>query len=78
LKRSIPQATLQAELKPGPVTEWALESLDVAQRRVYPASLKRGEAPDAAYQEMGTAIAIKRAALSGYRLAAMLQDVLGP
>jgi len=72
-----PKASLQDELKPGEFEAWARESLTAAQIYIYPPSLRRGEAPDVAYREMGATIALKRAALSGYRLAAMLQRLLG-
>ena len=48
-----------------------------AQSQLYPASLKRNKAPSTSYRTKGTAIATMRAALSGYRLAAMLEEAFG-
>jgi len=72
-----PKASLQGELKPGKFEDWARESLEQTQAHLYPVSLKRNQAPSDSYRSKGTVIAMKRAALSGYRLAAMLEEVLG-
>jgi len=71
------RGSLQSGLKAGQVFDWAHESVEIVQANLYPATLKRGEAPSAAYEATGIDIATKRAALSGYRLAALLEEVFG-
>jgi len=44
---------------------------------LYSVSLKRNQAPSASYRSKGSVIAMKRAALSGYRLALMLEEAFG-
>ena len=53
---------------------WVAESHQLARRNAY--SL-RGESPDAAYQSMAQRIARERIALAGYRLAALLNELIG-
>ena len=77
IENAHPRASLEGELKPGKFEDWARESLEQTQAHLYPASLKRNQAPSDSYRSKGSVIAMKRAALSGYRLAAMLEDVLG-
>ena len=72
-----PKASVQRELKPGKFEDWARESVKETQAHLYPASLKRNVAPSDSYRTKGSAIATTRVALSGYRLAAMLEEVLG-
>ena len=72
-----PKASLQGELKPGTFEDWARESSEQTQAHLYPVSLKRNQAPTDNYRGKGSVIAMRRATLSGYWLAAMLEEVLG-
>jgi len=69
---SVPAAKLTASLD-----AWGRESLDLAQRELYPPTLHPGEPPPADYLQRALKIAEERVALAGYRLAALLNRVLG-
>ncbi|HSN87821.1 MAG TPA: S1/P1 nuclease [Thermoanaerobaculia bacterium] len=57
---------------------WAREGLATAQEKVYPPSLERGKEPSRSYRwEVTYATAKPAMALAGYRLAALLDGVLG-
>ena len=55
----------------GRASQWS------TQAHLYSVSLKRNQAPSASYRSKGSVIAMKRAALSGYRLALMLEEAFG-
>lgn len=65
-----------AQVAPAPADAWARESFGVAQT-LYPASLRPGLAPPAAYQRRAADIAANRIALAGYRLGDLLNRTLG-
>jgi hypothetical protein len=77
VKAAHPRTTMAADLKLGQFEGWARESLAEA-KQAYPPSLKQNRAPNGAYRVAGGKVATKRVALGGYRLAATLEDVLGP
>ncbi|MHB1947281.1 MAG: S1/P1 nuclease [Gammaproteobacteria bacterium] len=56
-------------------SHWATEGLEVATKFVY--KITENVAPDNAYLEAGKQIAEQRAALAGYRLAIVLNQLLG-
>lgn len=57
---------------------WAQRSVEIAQQSVYRLPLERGKMPDAAtYQKPALAVAEPRIALAGYRLAELLNTILG-
>ncbi len=56
---------------------WTDEGFAILTRDVYPSALRRNRAPSASYQRMAERIAERAIALAGYRLAALLDDVLG-
>lgn len=60
-----------AELDAG-VDVWAKESVETAQRVLYPPTLAEHTVPSADYRKTADAVAEKRIALAGYRLAAVL------
>lgn len=72
-----PRSQFQAALAITDVTAWARESLDLAQTRTYRPPLRRNQQPPVAYNRSALAAAEPRAALAGYRLAAMLNGALG-
>lgn len=72
-----PPAEYEARMKPGAFDAWAQEGFTTAKGHLYPPDLKRGEAPSAAYGAMAYDISARAAALAGYRLAALLNGLLG-
>jgi S1/P1 Nuclease len=71
-----PRILLEADLKAGKFEDWALESLAEA-KAAYPPTLRRGRDPPGAYARMAARVAMERAARSGYRLAALLEELYG-
>jgi hypothetical protein len=55
---------------------WAKESVELSQRVVYPPTLAEHAVPGADYKKTTDAVAEKRIALAGYRLAELLNKVL--
>jgi len=72
-----PQASLAGELNPAAFADWCQESFDITKEEIYPHSLRRGQTPPPAYPKTTIAIAKERAALGGYRLGALLEELLG-
>ena len=72
-----PRTLLERDLAPGEFDVWARESL-VAAQAAYPPTLLRNRAPSPAYRSMVVEVARRRAALAGYRLALLLQEVSSP
>lgn len=64
-------------LKDGKFEEWAREGFAKAKTVVYPPALERGKEPDRDYRWRVYETAKPAMALAGYRLAAMLNRVLG-
>ena len=62
-------------LKPDKFEDWARESLEATKAHVYPASLKRNQAPSGLYRTASGKVAVERVALGGYRLAALLSEL---
>lgn len=56
--------------------EWAREGFKLASEELYPASLRRGEAPNGDYQKRALQISEERLALAGYRIASLLNKIL--
>lgn len=71
-----PAPAAPAQVSPAPAEAWARESFGVAQT-LYPASLRPGQTPPAAYQRRAADIAAHRIALAGYRLGDLLNRTLG-
>lgn len=72
-----PRAGFQAALDPpADFTAWAREGVAVAQNAAYPAYLERGAPAPARYLDDVYAAAAPRIALAGYRLAALLEELL--
>ena len=68
---------VRASLKSGDFEAWATESNQIVRNTLYPPYLKRGEAPPGAYADLAYDISLQRAALAGYRLADLLNNLLG-
>lgn len=66
----------KAELEAGPEV-WGQESLKLAEELLYPATLQPGAAPGDAYKADAGKAGERRIALAGYRLATMLNRLLG-
>jgi hypothetical protein len=64
-----------AELDAG-VDVWARESVEIAQRVLYPPALAEHAVPSAEYRKTADAVAERRIALAGYRLAGVLNRVI--
>jgi hypothetical protein len=75
--KKYPFEKMQNRLEIGKFDQWQQESFQVASTKLYPASLKRGEMPSAAYQKMAFKIAEEQIALGGYRMGEMLNRILG-
>lgn len=76
VKAAHPRSTMVATLELGKFEDWARESLEAA-KNAYPPSLKHNQAPSASYRTANGPVAVKRAALGGYRLAATLEGLFG-
>ncbi len=72
-----PFSKMQNRLKPGKFDEWQQESFRIASTEVYPASLKRFEAPSESYKKKAFEIAQEQITLAGYRLGEMLNQIFG-
>lgn len=77
IARRYPKTSFTGKLEPGQVDAWARESFTTAKTRLYPASLRQGQAPPESYLAMAKPIAERQAALAGYRLADLLNRALG-
>jgi hypothetical protein len=71
------KAKLAAKLEPGEFAAWAMEGYKTARTKVYPSSLKRNQAPSNKYRKNALKISEKAIAVAGYRLAEMLDRLLG-
>lgn len=77
MMKKYPLAKMQSRLEIGQFDKWQNESFQIAASKLYPATLKRGEMPSAAYQKMAFGIAEEQIALAGYRLGTMLNQIFG-
>ncbi|MGI8470244.1 MAG: S1/P1 nuclease [Pyrinomonadaceae bacterium] len=75
--KKYPEAKFASRLDLGKFDEWQQESYRIASTKLYPASLKRFEMPSPAYKKMAFQISQEQIALAGYRLGAMLNQILG-
>jgi hypothetical protein len=64
-----------AELDAG-VDVWVRESVEISQRVLYPPTLAEHAVPGADYRKTADAVAEKRIALAGYRLAVLLNKIM--
>ena len=72
-----PFKKMQKRLHPGDFEEWAKEGFQTSKKTAYPKSLKRNEAPSQSYAKKADKTAEPAIALAGYRLAKMLDKLLG-
>ncbi|HSU16852.1 S1/P1 nuclease [Longimicrobium sp.] len=72
-----PRSEFAAEMGQTDVSQWARASVHLAQRRVYRAPLHRNQAASTTYRNAAFHAADPRIALAGYRLADLLNQVLG-
>ncbi len=77
IMKKYPAAKMQNKLEPGKFDVWQKEGFQIASTKLYPASLKFGEAPSNEYKKMAFDIAEEQIALAGYRLGAMLNEIFG-
>lgn len=77
MMKKYPLSKYKDKLELGKFDEWQKEGFQVASTKLYPASLKFGEAPSNDYKKMAFDISEEKIALAGYRLGAMLNDILG-
>jgi ketosteroid isomerase-like protein len=75
LAHRFPKEGLAGRLQSGQFEAWAKAGYETTKARVYPSSLKRGKAPDAAYRKLALGIAEPAIALAGYRLADTLMQI---
>ncbi len=78
LALDFPRAAFAAGLAPGDFERWAEEGYLASTTVVYPPTLQRGQRPPGSYRQTVERVAQPAAALAGYRLAALLEEVLGP
>lgn len=72
-----PYSRIAARIKPGKYYDWHKEGLQLAIDEVFPASLKRFEEPSKSYQNSAFKISEEQIALAGFRIAELLNRVLG-
>jgi hypothetical protein len=72
-----PQDSMTSTLKSGQFAAWAREGLATAKAVVYPSSLKRSNKPKESYRKTAFDRAEPAITLGGYRLAEMLNRLLG-
>jgi hypothetical protein len=72
-----PRGEFSREMADTDVHQWAQASLRIAQRSVYRPPLRRNQAAPTAYRTAAFRAAEPRVALAGYRLADLLNQVLG-
>jgi hypothetical protein len=71
-----PTKKFAGQLNSAKYDEWAQEGFKLASEELYPANLKRGEAPAENYQKRASEISEERLALAGYRMAELLNKIL--
>jgi S1/P1 Nuclease len=77
IMKKYPSSAFTSRLRLGEFSEWHDEGFKIASTKIYPASLKRNEAPSKAYREMAFKVSQEQIALAGYRLSAMLNQLFG-
>lgn len=77
IMKKYPESEFRNRLELGKFDDWQQESYRIAATKLYPATLKRNEMPSPAYRRMALRIAEEQIALGGYRLGAMLNQILG-
>jgi hypothetical protein len=73
-----PRSEFAGEIGQTDVRQWARASVRLAQQRVYRAPLHRNQAASTTYRRNAFRAADPRIALAGYRLADLLNQLLGP
>lgn len=77
IMKNYPLSQMQTRLEIGQFDKWQQEGFQIASTRVYPSSLKFNQMPSDSYKKMAFEIAQQQIALAGYRLGAMLNQILG-
>ena len=72
-----PRAGVEGALEPGAYEAWSREGYATTKAHLYPPDLERGAAPPAHYRDAAYEIAEAAAARAGYRLAELLNRLLG-
>jgi hypothetical protein len=72
-----PRSELAGRLHSGDFEAWSLEGLEKTKRVVYPQSLQRGQIPQENYRITAFTTSKEAIALAGYRLADLLNQMLG-
>lgn len=72
-----PRSGMTARLRPGEFEAWSLEGLETTKRVVYPQSLQRAQMPGDDYRRTAFNTSREAIALAGYRLADLLNQMLG-
>ncbi len=75
MMKKYPLAKFRDKMELGKFDDWQKEGFQIASTKLYPASLKFGEAPSEEYKEMAFGIAEEQIALAGYRLGASLNQI---
>lgn len=69
--------SMESRLRSGDFVSWSLEGFDTTKSKVYPESLLRGQMPDDIYRQGAFKTSKEAIALAGYRLADLLNQMLG-
>lgn len=77
MMKKYPSAKFKDKLELGKFDDWQKEGFQIASTKLYPASLKFGEAPSEEYKKMAFDISEEQIALAGYRLGATLNEIFG-
>ena len=77
IMKANPKDKFKDRMKAGDFEVWAMEGFKTTKASLYPPTLKRDQTPDADYQKMADSIAEPAVALAGYRLAEMLDRLVG-
>lgn len=77
IEKRQPYKKLKARIDLGNFEGWAKAGFITSKKTVYPKSLQRNQAPSQSYQKKAYKAAEPAIALAGYRLAKMLDQVLG-
>lgn len=72
-----PRSSMISRLTPVDFEAWSEEGLETAKRVAYPASLHEAQTPSATYRAAVFTVADEAIALGGYRLADLLNTILG-
>lgn len=77
LENDFPMSSFDTTLQPGNINAWVLESFQKAKDDAYPATLKRNQLPKPAYEKNTFDVSRQSIAVSGYRLAKLLNQIFG-